>query len=334
MTGQDMRVRSVAVAIVNYGTADLALTAAESVLAMGHEGRRVTVHLVDNASPGGDGAALAAAIAARGWEGRVTLYRETVNHGFGRANNLVFRALADRPDVPDAVFLLNPDARLENEAIAELSRFLETHPCAGCAGARICKPGDVPVTAAFRFPSAASEFADTLAFGPVARLFARSTVSLPPDTPTGPVGWVSGAAVMFRWTALAEVGGFDPDFFLYFEEVELMRRITAKGWQVWHVAEARVVHAEGMATGVRSGDVRPRPMPDYWYDSWYLYFTKVHAPAYSRLCAVARVSAWTLNGVISGLRGREPNAPPRWLDGFSRRVLRPMIGLAATGSRP
>lgn len=333
MTGSDAPLRRIAVVVVNYGTAELALGAVESVLSKRHGGRTVTVHLVDNASPGGDGETLERAIAERGWQGRVTLYREAQNHGFGRGNNVAFDALAGGGAAPDAVFLLNPDACLYGETIDILAAFLEAHPRAGCAGARIAKPDGVPVTAAFRFPSAVSEFSDALAFGPVARLFARSTVSLPPGTPTGPVGWVAGAAVMIRWKALTEVGGFDPDFFLYFEEVDLMRRISRCGWQVWHVAEAHVLHAEGAATGVRSGEPRPKPLPDYWYDSWYLYFTKAHGPVYARLCAIARVAGWTLNRVIAGLRRRATSAPPRWHDGFSRRVLRPMLGRSAAGGR-
>jgi GT2 family glycosyltransferase len=334
MTGVAGPLRRIAVVIVNYGTADLAVAAVESVMARRHGGRAVTVHLVDNASPSGDGEALVREIAARGWHETVTVYRETVNHGFGRANNLVFKALAAGDDVPDAVFLLNPDACLDSEAVDELAQVLEVHPRVGCAGARIAKPGGIPVTAAFRFPTLASEFSDTLAFGPVARLLARSRVSLPPETPTGPVGWVAGAAVMIRWQALRDVGGFDPAFFLYFEEVDLMRRITAAGWQVWHVSEAQVLHAEGAATGVRSSEARAKALPDYWYDSWYLYFTKAHGPVYARFCALARVAGWTMNRAVSGLRRRASSAPPRWHDGFSRRVIRPLLGLGPIGDGP
>ena len=332
MTESAVPLRRIAVVVVNYGTAALALAAVESVLARGHGGRTVSVHLVDNASPGDDGETLAQGLAARGWEDRVTLYRETVNHGFGRGNNVVFQALAQGAPTPDAVFLLNPDACLDNETLDELARFLENNPRVGCAGAHIAKPGGVPVTAAFRFPTAVSEFSDTMAFGPVARLFDRWCVSLPPGTPTGPVGWVAGAAVMVRWQVLAEVGGFDPDYFLYFEEVDLMRRITERGWQVWHVTEARVLHVEGAATGVRSGDARRSPLPDYWFDSWYLYFTKAHGPVYARCCAIARAVGWSLNGVVAVLRRRAPGAPPRWHDGFLRRVIRPLIGLAPIGN--
>jgi N-acetylglucosaminyl-diphospho-decaprenol L-rhamnosyltransferase len=146
-----------------------------------------------------------------------------------------------------------------NEVIAILADFLDAHPAAACAGAQISDPDGTLATAAFRFPSLISEFSDTLAFGPVARLCARWTVPMSPVLDTMRVDWVSGAAVMFRYDPLMAAGGFDPTFFLYFDEVDLMRRLTAAGGEVWHVSEAHVLHAEGVATGVRSGDGRSAP---------------------------------------------------------------------------
>ena len=90
----------VSVIIVNYGTADLALDAVASVLEKDAGVR--DIHIVDNASPGGDAARLAKAIAERGWAPRVTLHAETVNHGFGRSNNLVLEALAKSATPPAA----------------------------------------------------------------------------------------------------------------------------------------------------------------------------------------------------------------------------------------
>ena len=318
----------ISVIVVNYNTAALALAAVESVLARDHGGRRVEVHLVDNASPRGDAAPLREAIAARGWQDRVTLYAETVNHGFGRGNNLVLEALCRRPVPPSLVFLLNPDARLENEAIAILADFLEAHPKAGAAGARIEKPGGIPVTAAFRFPVLAAEFAKGIAFGPVSRALARWEVPLGADIPTGRVDWVAGAAVMLRLPALKDAGFFDPAYFLYYEEVDLMRQLARHGWQTWYVAEARVVHAEGAATGVKSGEA-PRRRPAYWYQSWRHYFQKNHGRAYALATGAAWVTGSLLNRGIAALRGRTPAAPPRFLPDFWAMALRPLLGFQA-----
>lgn len=321
----------VSVIIVNYGTADLALEAIASVLAL--EAAVRDIHIVDNASPGDDAVRLSQAIAARGWHGRVTLHAETVNHGFGRGNNLVIEALARQPAPPGKVFLLNPDARLENAAVTILSEFLDAHPQVGAAGARIEKPGPDgipgPVTAAFRFPSLISIFEDAAAFGPVSRLCANRRVPLPPDLPTGPVDWVSGAAVMLRTEALRQVGAFDPEFFLYYEEVDLMRQLSATGWQTWYVAEALVIHAEGAATGVKSGQAERRRLPPYWYHSWQYYLRKNHGRAVALAGAAAWVLGAAMNHAITRIRGRAPATPAHFFSDFWAVGIRPLIGLKA-----
>lgn len=325
----DMPPPEISVIIVNYGTADLTIAAVESVRARHHGGREVDIHVVDNASPGEDAELLRVAHAERGWGERVTLYPERVNHGFGRGNNLVLHALATRHSVPSKVFLLNPDAQLDNEALDILAAFLDSHPAAGCVGAGITNPDGRLATAAFRFPTAISEFSDSLAFGPVARLFQRHTVPLAPDLPTQRVNWVSGAAAMLRWEAVWQCHGFDPRFFLYFEEVDLMRQLARHGWETWYVPEARVCHIEGAATNVKGGKVPSRPNPDYWYDSWLTYHLKAHGPWGARLCAAARLLGWSANRAISFVRRRPTAAPPSYLDGFARRILRPLAGLPA-----
>lgn len=323
----DMSSSEIAVIIVNYGTAELAIDAIESVLARQHGGRGVDIHVVDNASPGGDADLLQAAHAHRGWVGRVTLYLEETNHGFGRGNNLVLHALSARAAPPDKVFLLNPDARLENEALEILAAFLDTHPRVGCAGASITNPDGRQATAAFRFPSAVSEFSDALAFGPVARLLRRHSVPLPPDMPMQPVHWVAGAAAMLRWEAVWQCRGFDPSYFLYFEEVDLLRQFAKHGWQTWYVPDAHICHVEGAATDVKSGKAQRSLLPDYWYDSWLTYHLKAHGRWGARLCAAARLMGWSGNRAISFVRRRPTAAPQRYFDSFTRRILRPLAGL-------
>lgn len=321
----------IAVIVVNYGTADLAIEAVESVRAREHGGRAVEIHLVDNASPGDDAARLSQAAAEHGWGAGVTLHLEAENHGFGRGNNLVLERLAARETPPFAVFLLNPDARLGNEAIAILADVLEASPRVGFAGSAIALPDGTPVTAAFRFPGIVSTFSGALSFGPVDRLLARWRVPLPPDRPTGRVDWVAGAAVMARFEAIRAAGFFDPAYFLYYEEVDLMRTAARAGWETWYVAEARAVHAEGAATGVKSGTAARRRRPAYWYRSWRHYFAKNHG----RVSALAAVAAWSagaaLNHALARLRSRSPAAPLHLLGDLWGFVWRPLLGLRERG---
>ncbi|MBD3787665.1 MAG: glycosyltransferase [Sphingomonadales bacterium] len=315
----------IAVIVVNYGTAGLALAAVQSVLDHQHPGHRVEVHLVDNASPGEDAAVFAAEHAARGWGARVTLWPETQNHGFGRGNNVVLAALAARDTPPDHVFLLNPDAALANEAIAILADFLDAHPGVGAAGSGIRSPSGAALTAAFRFPSPAREFVSAVSFGPLARLFPRARVALGPDTPAGEVDWVAGAAVMFRFGPLQALGGFDPDFFLYYEEVELMHRLRAAGHAIWYLPQAQVIHAEGASTQVKSLQSARKRKPAYWYRSWRLYYSKTRGRAGAVGAALAWISGASVNFALAVLRRREPAAPLHFYGDVARHVVAPLI---------
>lgn len=315
----------IAVVIVNYGTADLATAAVDSVLARDHGSYQVEVHLLDNASPGNDAAALADAHALRGWGDRVRLWPERENHGFGRGNNVVLQALAKASEPPCYVFLLNPDAQLQNEAIAILAGRLDKAPQAAAAGAGITLPSGLPVTAAFRFPSMRSEFAQAVNFGPLSRMFRDRLVPLPADHPEGPVDWVAGAAVMMRFSVLRDLGGFDPDFFLYYEEVELMFRMRKSGHEILYVPEARVQHVEGAATDVKSGaPVRDRK-PAYWYDSWRNYYLKTRGRPGAIATGLAWLTGAALNVPLALLRRQQQRTPKRFFGDFSRLVMRPLL---------
>lgn len=322
----------IAVVIVNYGTADMAIAAVDSVLNRSPDGLEVEVHVVDNASPNDDAAVLRQT--APRWGDAVTLHLEPTNHGFGRGNNVVLRKLAQRADRPAKVYLLNPDARLASNAVAELSAFLDSHPKAAVVGSAILHEGSLePAACAFRFPGAISEFVTAVNFGPLTRLFARHLVAFPAELPMQEVDWVSGASMMARLDALAEVGFFDPDFFLYYEEVDLMHRLKRRGWQVWHLPQAKIVHVAGAATGVtRITDERP-PLPAYWYESWRMYFEKQHGRSGARMAARARLAGTALGGILARLRRRPTDTPRNFTPDFQRHVLGPLLAPAPSEKR-
>jgi GT2 family glycosyltransferase len=315
----------IAVIVVNYGTADLAMAAVQSVLDRHHGGRSVEVHLVDNASPSGDAARFAKAHVARGWGERVTLWPETENHGFGRGNNVVLEALSKRAIPPRYVFLLNPDAELDNEALDLLASYMDGHHKVAIAGVSICRETGRQVTAAFRFPSLRTEVLQALGIGRISRLFSQAEVALPSDTSQGPVDWVTGAGFMARFSALSDVGFFDPDFFLYYEETELMWRLRQAGYEVIYYPEARIEHAAGAATGQGSEKQGRKPAPVYLYDSWRLFFVKSRGVGYARRIALARWSTACLSAILRSAFRRSPHLPKNFLCDFRRHVLLPLF---------
>jgi N-acetylglucosaminyl-diphospho-decaprenol L-rhamnosyltransferase len=65
-------------------------------------------------------------------------------------------------------------------------------------------------------------------------------------------GWLSGSCLLLRREAFDSVDGFDPRYFMYFEDVDLGDRIGRAGWQNVYVPTAEVIHLGGHATSKAS----------------------------------------------------------------------------------
>jgi GT2 family glycosyltransferase len=89
------------------------------------------------------------------------------------------------------------------------------------------------------------------------------------------VDWVSGAAMLVRREVVTEVGALDEGFFLFWEDADWCRRITAAGHEVWCVPDAEVVHDEG---GTRAHGWSPRTIR-WFHQGAYRYWVKHHAPS-------------------------------------------------------
>jgi GT2 family glycosyltransferase len=94
--------------------------------------------------------------------------------------------------------------------------------------------------------------------------------------------------MMVRSEAFREVGGFDPRFFLYFEETDLCRRLRTAGWELWAVGSASATHLEGAsARKVEPGLAPGECLSDHYFRSRY-YFLSKH---YGLLAAAASEAA-------------------------------------------
>lgn len=297
--------------ILNWRTADMTLRSAESALAAmaGIDG---ALTIVDNNSGDGSFEAMAAEVAARGWDKgphQVRVLQSGHNGGYGAGNNYGIRAGLPGGERPDYVYLLNSDAFPAPGAIRALLDHLEAHPKTGFAGSYIHgQDGDTHRTA-FRFPSAASEFESQIRFGPVSKLLKNSIVAAPIPTATARVDWLAGASLMMRQDVLDQIGLFDETFFLYFEETDLCRRAARAGWPTDYVVESRVMHIGSVSTGMKKW----QRIPGFWLDSRLHYFAKNHGRAYTALatlCALAGGVLWRARLLI---QRKDRGDPPGYL---------------------
>lgn len=282
--------QNLAIAIVNYRTPELTLTCVASLVTARKSFPGLRVVVVDGGSGDGSAEQLAAGIAAAGWGDWVRVLPLPVNGGFGFANNRAINALAEAGPMPDAIALINPDARVRPGALEALAGLLDREPRAGAVGALLIHEDGRRQSSAFRFPSICGEFCRGAGTGLIDWLLRMPPTSIDSDVAVE-VPWVTGAAVMLRTAALANAGLFDEGFFLYFEETELMGRLRTHGWTVWHEPAALVVHEGGAATKIRdpeTGMPRRQPMPAYWYQARRRYFTLGHG----RVHGLAAGLAW------------------------------------------
>jgi GT2 family glycosyltransferase len=304
------------VVIVNYETGGLLGECLDSLRRFA-DGVALEVLVVDNASRDASLGAL-----ARFPEVQLLANRENV--GFARAVNQALEAAQGR-----YVLLLNPDCRLVAPVFAELIAFADARPDAAVVGPRLANPDGTLQTSAYRFPTLVQALGTVLGLKrlvPVAFLRARASGwlgryfgQLDPHTTPGAVDLVTGACMLIRREALRRLGGFDPRFFLYFEEKDFCYRARQAGWAVYFDPAAVVVHHIG---GSSRGDPattvveRCRSMRQF-YDKHYRRPTRLALQGVLLLGGVLRL-------VEAGLRGNRAAA----------RAWRAVLALACGPVRP
>lgn len=233
-----------AVAVVSHNTRELLRACLASAIA----DAAAEIVVVDTGSTDGSPAMVRADFPG------VTLVDDLGNVGYGAAANVaIARCTAEH------VLLLNADTVVHRGALATLRRHLDAHPRVGMAGPLLLNPDGSTQASAFPFPGTLAWLVENDPVAPLLGLvppLRRRTLRFAPPAVPAAVPWVLGAALAIRRAAFDAVGGFDPSFFMYFEEVDLARRLAAAGWETHLVPTAPVTHVGGASTSqVRIGMV-------------------------------------------------------------------------------
>ena len=248
---------------VTYSPGDTLETFVDSLAPNGFPPGRVLV--VDNGSTDGAPEAVAAS------HDEVTLVRSPGNVGYGRAVNLgTTSATSDER----WYLICNPDVVATPGTVGALLAAGRENPRAGALGPRVLDPDGTIYPSARALPSIRTGIGHALLSGvwpsnPWTRRYQQRDVSK--SESTAAVGWLSGAFLLVRREAFEAVGGFDPDFFMYFEDVDLGRRLARAGWSNLFVPDAEVMHIGGESTA-RSADV----MITAHHRSAHHYIAKTH----------------------------------------------------------
>lgn len=228
----------VSIIIVNYKTREMVLDCIQSVRALTRD-KSYEVIVVDNASDDGMGDAL-----RRCYGDEVKFVPLDRNIGFGRANNAGFHHASGR-----YLLCLNPDTLLVNDAVSEMVRFMDSMPQAGACGANLFGRDRRPALSFRRLlPGFRWEINELLHLIPERVAYGKNRIFNHTGRPLK-VGYITGADLMIRRTALKQTGHFRREFFMYYEETDLCRRLTDAHWEIYSVPAAEIIHLEGASFG-------------------------------------------------------------------------------------
>lgn len=250
-----------AVLVVSWNVRDLLLQNLEALLKS--EGDvSVELIVIDNASQDGT----VEAVRARFPQARVIANGRNV--GFAVANEQGMRACRSRH-----VLLLNPDMRVEPDALARTVAFLDAHPDVAVVGAQLCTSDGSIVPHVRHFPNVWSQLAILLKWSKCfPRLLDRYLWRDFDYAREQPVDSVRGSYFAMHERALQELGFLDQRYFIWFEEVDYCKHAVTRGWKVMYAPTIRAVDLVGRSFVQRS---------TYWKQKQFTrsmgqYFRKWH----------------------------------------------------------
>lgn len=250
--------------IVNYNCAahlqTLLETLSQPASAASMRRSRFVITVVDNCSTDGSAGMVQAQYP------HVNLIERETNDGYSTAVNEGLAATRQKE-----ILLLNSDVVITPDGAAQLVRIWERLDFPGILAPLHLEEDGFPQLTWGAYPTAKAEARR--------RQFERALTDREPWAKkailaeccqTRKVDWVSGSCMFFSRAAAKEIGPWDQNFFLFFEDIDWCLRAKAKGLAVYHTAEARVMHAHGASV-----DQDPE-MAEIEYRHSQCYFTKKH----------------------------------------------------------
>lgn len=243
----------VSVIIVNYNTRELLCDCISSIYTY-TKNISFEIIVVDNNS--GDGSVN---VIAHSYP-QVQIIPLKENIGFGRANNIGVQRACGK-----YLFFLNSDTVLLNDALSICYDYMEKNPQVGICGGNLYTEDLSPNMSYSAFPSLLTEI--LLMIGIKYSCEIDNLFNMTGNN-KAIAGYVSGADMFVR-RCLFEGNVFDPDFFMYYEDVELSYRIKKRGYEIHSVPEAKIIHLQGMSTKRNNESTQI-----YLIQSKLLYFNK------------------------------------------------------------
>ena len=238
----------------------------------------------------------------------LTIVASDENLGFGRANNLALQKARG-----EYILFLNPDTVLTEHTLADCLAFARQHEDMGALGVRMLKDnGSFAPESRRGLPTPWVSFCKVTgltALFPRSRTFGRYYQNTTPQDQACPIDIVSGAFMMVRRSILEEVGGFDEQFFMYGEDIDLSYRILQAGYQNYY-CPTPILHYKGEST--QKDSLR---YVQHFHEAM-LFFYRKHFHRSHRALSFFVESAIRLRAFIHRLKRKTPKVEKEQLTGI------------------
>jgi GT2 family glycosyltransferase len=208
---------------------------------------------------------------------QVKLIVNDVRRGFSANSNLAIRQSSGR-----YVMLLNPDTESSLDALSRMVNFMDNHLQVGVCGPQLRFPDNTIQLSCRAFPT----WKSVLVRRTPLRIFLRDSsfnrqhlLADRDHNVIQEVDWLLGAAFMIRRETLDDVGLLDERYFLYVEDIDYCWRARQKGWKVFYMPEAVIIHHHLAVSDKKFWSTYTY----YHFVSMLHYFIKFKLPFSSRL---------------------------------------------------
>lgn len=286
----------VSVIIVNYNAGDLLTQCVQAVLTSTVP---VEIFVVDNASMDTSMLQLRQIWLQHPRQDttRVVLVENSENLGFARAANQVVAETQ-----AEFLLFLNPDCVIQPNTLEQFVDTLHTYPRVGMAGALVCNPDGSEQSGCRR--SVPSPWRSLVRVLHLDKLFPyhpkfRSFVLTQEPLPTQPIEieGVSGACMLVRRAAIAEVGLMDEEYFLHCEDLDWFMRFRAQNWLILFIPTIKVTHLKSFCS-------RREPLRVLWYKhrGMVRFYRKFFHNVYPRpIFWGVIIAVWIRFGILAGI---------------------------------
>ncbi len=178
---------------------------------------------------------------------RIKFIANKTNFGFGKANNKAIEICKG-----EFILFLNPDTIVPEDCFSNCINFFKSHSNCGAVGVQMIDgSGNFLAESKRSFPSLSSAFYKLVGLSilfPTSKIFNKYALGNLLKNQNFEIDVLAGAFIMIRKVVLEKVKGFDEDFFMYGEDIDLSFRVQETGYKNYYLGKQQIIHFKGEST--------------------------------------------------------------------------------------